>query len=162
MPALATFAAVTGSLKTAADTVKAMISLRDAAALQTMAVELREQIISAQSDALAAYEAQTANLQRIRELEEKVANFETWKTEEQRYDLKNLGWGVLAYMLKPDARGTKPPHWVCTNCFGNRRVSIIQYTQIRGHGYRWVCPSCKHEIEPPQESRDGTGAKWLD
>lgn len=166
--AVPTFAAVTGSLKAAADTAKAMINLRDAVLFQAKANELQGQIASALADAVSAYDAQSTQLQRIRELEEKVATFEAWETEKQRYDLKNLGWGGFAYMLKPAARGTEPPHWACTNCYGNRRISVIQWGSVpnktsgRRNGY--FCPACKNELHPSTEALAlGTqNPRWLD
>ena len=31
---------------------------------------------------------------------------------------KDVDAGALVYMLKPDERGTEPPHWLCANCYG--------------------------------------------
>jgi rubrerythrin len=161
MPVLTTFATVAGSLKTAAETVKSMINLRDAAVFQVKANELQSQISSALADALSAYEAQTAQLQRIRELEKEVADSETWKTQEQRYELKNLGYGALTYMLKPSARGSEPPHWVCAHCFQKRQIFILQFT-VQGRTQKdarrgWFCPSCHNEIEPRTSK-----LQWID
>lgn len=148
MPALATFAAVTGSLKTAADTVKSMISLRDAAVFQAKANELQGQISAALADAIAAYEAQTTQLQRIGELEKEIARFETWEREKQRYELKDLKWGAFAYMLKPSERGAEPPHWVCTNCYEHQHKATMQNVMLKGTGQVWTCPACKSTIKP--------------
>lgn len=162
MAALPTFATVAGSLKAAANTVKSMVELRDAVLFHAKANELQAQIADALADSVSAYEAQTTQLQRIRELEEKLATFESWDSEKKRYDLKELGHGALAYMLKPEARGTEPPHWICTNCYGSRRISIIQYLMRKGEGYRHSCPACHMALNPSPDALAGNNAKWLD
>jgi Zn finger protein HypA/HybF involved in hydrogenase expression len=162
MSALATFSTVAGSLKTLADTVKTMVNLRDSVAFQAKANELQSQISAALADAISAYDAQSTQLQHIRELEEEIGRMKAWEAEKQRYELKDLGWGALAYMLKTDARNTEPPHWVCTNCYGQRRISIIQYAMKKGEGRRLCCPACHMQIRPSSAAMEGDGAKWLD
>lgn len=157
MPVLATFATVTGSLKAAADTVKTMINLRDTAAFLAKANELQGQISAALADAIAAYEAQTTQLQHIRELEEEVGKLKTWEAEKKRYELKNVGFGAYAYVLKPAERGIAPPHWACTNCYEHGHAAVIQYVHEPKRGSVWRCPSCKSTIEPGVSN-----AKWID
>jgi predicted RNA-binding Zn-ribbon protein involved in translation (DUF1610 family) len=67
-------------------------------------------------------------------------------------------------MLEPEARGTTPPHWTCANCYGERRISVIQHSTKRGEGNLYVCPACGASIEPSREAfEEVTGrCKWLD
>lgn len=143
--AVLTFAAVTGSLKTASETVKSMINLRDTAVFQAKAIELQGQISTALADAISAYEAQTAALQRVHTLEAEIASFETWDTEKGRYELKSVTFrGAMVFMLKPDARGSEPPHWLCPNCYQNRKKGFFQPTgAMLGRDAVYGCSSCK-------------------
>jgi hypothetical protein len=95
MPILETFATVTGALKTIADTVKTMANVHDTAGFRAKSIELQQQVSAALADAAAAYEAQTTHLERIRQLEEKVRQMETWGAEKEYYELKSLGWTAL-------------------------------------------------------------------
>src|SRR5690242_14241117 len=99
-----------GAIKAAFDLARGLKDINDATVRNAVVIELQEKILDAQA-------AQAAALERIGQLEKQVAAFEQWETDKQQYELKDLGCGALAYMLKPDARGTKPPHAVCTNCF---------------------------------------------
>ena len=139
------------AFKTMLDMAKALKDINDAAIRNTAVVELSEKIIAAQV-------AQLTLIQRVDELEKEVAHFKTWETEKQRYDLKNVGLGALVYVLKPDARGAKPPHWICTNCYGSGRASILLYGPLgKGMGLGWACPFCMTAIEA------GTShAHWAD
>jgi len=147
------------AFKSMLDTAKALKDMNDAAIRNGAAIELTEKILAAQA-------AQTALLDEIRELKEKIATFETWDTEKKRYELKSLGYGAFAQMLKPDARGTAPPHWVCTNCYGQRRISPIQWGKpLKGSGRNgYFCPACSNEINPsPEALTPGTqDPKWID
>jgi hypothetical protein len=144
-----------GAFKAMYDTAKALKDINDAAVRNSVVIELQEKILSAR-------EAQAALLDRVRDLEKEMASFEAWETEKKRYELKDLGWGALAYMLKPDTRGAEPPHWACTNCYGNRRISIVQYTIKKGEGMRYCCPACSAIINPSTDALNGNSAKWLD
>jgi len=148
MAVLATFATVTGSLKAAGETIKAMISLRDTAAFQTKAIELQGQISATMADAISAYEAQTAALKRVDELEQEMARLKTWDAEKQRYELKKLGHeGVFAYALKADAQGPEPAHWICPDCYQNGEKSILQQiTRYPGRADVRACQRCSWEI----------------
>lgn len=142
--------------------VKTMVGLRDSAQLLEKTVELNQKILTVQIALSNAQSEQTSLIQTIRELEEKIAGFETWKAEKERYELKSLGGGALAYMLKPQERGSEPPHWVCTNCYGERRISPIQSVSVPGFGLRFRCPACKADLRPAPYALDGNDAKWLD
>jgi len=158
MPDISSIATIFTSLKAAKDLAEAMVDLRDAAAFQSKLLEFQSKLIDANSAACAAQDERSTLLQRVSALEKEVADFKAWDTRKQRYELKNLGYAALAYMLKKEARGTEPPHWVCANCFEDERVSIVQYTNVRkGEGFVWICPTCKSTFDP------GTGTiNWLD
>jgi hypothetical protein len=89
------------SLKTASDMVKAFLDVRGAIHEQEKIFELQRVILAAHQSALDAQETQAALLQRIRDLEEKISDFETWDSEKERYHLVKVGdESVFAYALK--------------------------------------------------------------
>jgi rubrerythrin len=140
-----------GAIKTAFDIAKGLKDIDDAARRNAAVIELQEKI-------LAAHETQAALLDRVGELEKKVAGFETWERESQRYELKNVGFGGYAYVLKNTERGTAPPHWVCTNCYEHRHIATLQYGFKGKSGPPiWHCPSCGNTIDTGTSN-----AKWID
>jgi hypothetical protein len=146
------------AFKSMLDIAKSIKDMNDVAARQGAVIELREQILTAQT-------AQFALIEQVSTLKTNLAKFETWDAEKQQYELKDLGLGAFAFMLKPEARGAKPPHWVCTNCYADRRISIIQFTTKRSEGSSYLCPSCSSTIRPSSDAFEtGTGrrCKWLD
>jgi hypothetical protein len=149
------FAGISG-FKAMLDIAKSLKDMNDAAARKGVVIELQEQILAAQ-------ETQATLTEQVGTLKAHIAKFETWDAEKKKYELKDLGWGAFAFMLRPEARNGEPPHWVCTNCYGNGRISIIQNTQRKRKEMRgYFCPACQAEITPSQVSLDGDGYKWLD
>jgi hypothetical protein len=140
------------ALKAVGESAKAMIAIHDASVLHTKVIELNTQIMTAQTSALAALSDQFALLERVGELEKQVAGFEAWETEKQRYELKDLDSGPLAYVLKPDAGGGEAAHWLCATCYQQRKKSILQpfvaLAPLPGrHGRIWSCPTCSTKID---------------
>jgi len=133
-----------GALKTAFDIAKGLKDIDDAARRNAAVIELQEKI-------LAAREAQSALLDRVSELEEKVAGFETWDTEKKRYELKQLvrSGPSFAYALKPDAQPPETFHCICATCYQKRVKSILQFARIVIPGSSekvLACPVCKTEV----------------
>ena len=155
MPDISAIASAVSAFKAAKDIGESMIGLRDAAAFQAKLLEFQSKLIDANNAVFAAQDERSLLLQRVRELEEQVAELKTWTTKQERYELKNVGYSAFAYVLKKEERGTKPPHWVCAKCFEDKHISILQYVLYKGQGQIWTCPSCKSTIQP------GTGSiRW--
>ena len=155
---VAAIAGLITSLKAAGEITAGLISVRDAAKIQSKVVELNTVIISAQSSALAANTAQFSLLDRVRDLEEKIARLEGWEAEKKRYQLTDFGGGTFAYLLKPEMAEGEPPHRICARCYEEGHRSILQFSHedfvSRDH---YSCFRCKTEFEfgvrhePPDE-----------
>ncbi len=146
MPAAEIFAAVT-SVRATFDLAKAAIGLRDAEAFRTKSVELNGLILQALEKSIEAREAESAQLDRIRALEAELASLKAWGAEKQKYELKGIGEGAMAYMLKPDARGAEPPHWLCPQCYTNCKKAFFQPSGGRsGRNFIYVCAACDGKI----------------
>lgn len=114
-------AAAVTSIRAAVDITKAMIGLRDAEAFRAKSIELQAVVLDAFDKAIEAREAYSAQADRIRALETEVASLKAWDTEKKNYELKPIGQGAVARILKPGARGTQHPHWLCPNCSSEER-----------------------------------------
>src|SRR3990167_10494865 len=129
-----------GALKTAFDLAKGLKDIDDAARRNAAIIELQEKILGGQS-------AQAALVERINELEAKVAAFEAWKTEKQRYQLKDFGGGTFAYELKPEEARGEPAHRLCPACYENGHKSIIQNSGQNTYKQNMAkCPACKSDF----------------
>jgi hypothetical protein len=131
------------AIKIAFDIAKGLKDIDDAARRNAAIIELQEKLLIAQ-------ETQAALTERVRELEEKVASFEKWDTEKERYDLKQLirGGPTFAYALKGDAQPAEPFHCICATCYQKRLKSILQFerTIMMSDERILKCPVCSTEV----------------
>jgi hypothetical protein len=137
---------LTTSLRAAAEITKGLKDVSDADPIRTKIYELTREIMSAQSCALAAQSEQTELAQSNRELDEEVARLKAWNTEKFRYELRSVGPGANAYVLKESMRGSEPIHWICANCFqsGKRRFLCENHSDLH-HVYH-KCHECSYKI----------------
>lgn len=145
-----------GGLKAALDILQGLKSTADAVAINDAKIALQSAIIEAQSGLMAAQEAQTTHLDRIRNLEAQIAQFEDWEREQEGYLLIEIYDGAFAYANQLPVNDGEPLVWLCTNCFGNRKMAILQRGgtafQVgggRGSHMHWGCPSCGKSINVP-------------
>jgi hypothetical protein len=141
------------ALKAALDIVKTIKDASDVATRQGIVIKLQEQILSAQ-------QAQFSLVEKVRALEEEMTRFETWDTEKDRYQLKQLGSLAFVYILKIGAANGEPLHWLCANCYQNRKKRLLQYVSHGSPGpdYTkdiWRCPDCGSQIVAPLHSSPG-------
>lgn len=136
------------SIKSAIDIAKALVQLKSIADVETVAIQLREKISTAQAAMIKAQSEQSAMVQRISDLEKEVSKLETWSTEKQRYQLTDL-WntGVVAYALKESMCNAEPPHYLCTKCYEDGRKSILGLQKNRKNlRMMLVCHTCGSEF----------------
>lgn len=142
MPVAEIAAAVTG-IRSALDITKAMVSLHNAEAFRTKSIELQGVVLEALDKAIEARESYAMQTDRIRALEAEVTQLKNWNAEKQNYELKQVGWGAVAYMLKPEKRGTEPPHWLCPTCFAKGEKSFLNFTGVTtGRRHIFKCNGC--------------------
>lgn len=140
--------AITGPLGAATKTVQELMEVRDLLKYGDTFRKLHGELVAAQASANSGYLREAALLKQIDALEKEMTKFERWNEEKERYEPKSPTGTSFVYMLKKDARGITPPHWVCAHCYGNGRAEVLQYAGLppTGRGHRWACPSCKNDI----------------
>lgn len=112
-------------------------------------IEMQGEISSALANAIAAQTDQMAMLQRVSDLEKEVANLKAWNAEKENYELQAIARGAVAYMLKPDARGSEPPHWLCTHCYENGKREMLQPAAQASSVWVYRCQGCDSKISVP-------------
>lgn len=125
-----------GAVKSAFDLAKSLKDINDATVRNAAIIELQEKI-------LAAHQAQATLLDKLSELEKKIASLEMWENEKQRYRLIEVRAGFAAYTMKPGMENDEPPHYLCASCFNGRHKSILaQETWFPGRCDVYVCHDC--------------------
>jgi len=129
-----------GAFSSMFNIAKSLRDMDNAIARNEAVSNLWEQIFTAQSRYAAAVE-------HIADLEKKLAAFETWDAEKQRYRLSEVSSGVFAYTLKPGMEQGQPAHMLCANCYDQGAKSALQETQeliMRRRVH--LCPRCKTKL----------------
>jgi len=142
---MGSIAAAVSSLKVAGDIAVGLVNLKTMAEVQSKAIELNQKIISAQHDIFAANAAQTALVERVRELEKQIAEMKAWEGQKQRYKLARPFAGLTVYALQKSMSNGEPPHYLCTNCFHSGKPSILQNAQPKDGWTLFRCQVCKSE-----------------
>jgi hypothetical protein len=151
--------AITGmlsALKSAVDIAQTMKTLGDTAALQAKIGELNSKILDAQMSAFAANDERATLIERVSELEKELARFETWEAEKQRYELKEIEPGAVAYVPKESMRDNEPIHWLCAQCYNNNKKGFLQSHHGDASFTYYKCQGCGGEIrvrKPPSPPR---------
>lgn len=170
MAELQAFQAITGSLKSAGEIAKALVSLKVTSDIQTKIIELNGSILAAQSSALSAQASQMELLERVRELESDSVKLKDWETEKQRYDPKRFDPGVVVPALKEEfVRSGELDHLLCPACYQKSEKSILQPTPELVRRYRvHRCPACQTELafsyvppNNPPNVQGGGGGSWM-
>jgi hypothetical protein len=131
------------ALKSLLGIAKEAKDLTDPGAIRAKVSEMYGLILDAQVSAIDAREAHTAQVQRIRELEEEIARLKAWGHDKQRYELQKAGrGGAVVYGLKADRREGEPPHWLCANCYQRGEKSFLSVTAGRYQNAVWECGRC--------------------
>lgn len=139
--------AVATSIKTACDITKSMSSASQTVAERNKAVsETLGILISVQSDVVAVRSDYYEMLKTKDILEKRIAEFEQWGKTEGQYRLTEVHRGVFVYVPKnPDEIG-QPAHWLCANCWQEKKKSILQAEYHHSEAAAYTCQRCKAKI----------------
>lgn len=130
------------SLKAASDIAQSLLNLREAQVVQAKVGELLGEIVSARQAALSAQAAHAELVDRVRELEQAIADAKRWDAEKQKYQLQEVALGVFAYVSKASADSVEPAHSICANCCDQGQKSILQRETPAGGATRLRCHRC--------------------
>jgi hypothetical protein len=123
------------SLKAAFDIAKGLKDIDDATNRNAAIIELQKKLLAAQAD-------QAQLIETVSQLKKRVAYFEAWETEKERYQLTEIGSCNFAYSLKKSMSGAEPPHYLCANCYHQSKKSILHYMKMGGGGHLLTCDCC--------------------
>ena len=138
------YSEITGAIqsaKIAIELIKAAHGLSNYSELLTAVTDVQMKLTDAIASGLASQEKQAALADRVRELENQLAEIECWNSQIQRYALFQFPSGALAYALKAGMENGEPLHYLCTACVDKKKKTILQPSGRQLH-----CPECKSTI----------------
>jgi len=145
---IAELSAGLSSLQALTNLAKTLNAANTQVSINDVKIALQEQVLELHNVLAAAQAAETTAADRIRDLEQQIVKLKNWEGEKKNYELHAVDFGAFAYMEKEGVADGKPPHWLCTNCFDNGHLSILQFQSRdapKGGGHvvdRWSCNTC--------------------
>lgn len=79
----------------------------------------------------------------IRQLEKKISSNEKFDREISSYSFHKLESGMIVYKIKPEHEEIGGPHYACTACASDGKISLFQPAL---NGTRLVCDYCKKNV----------------
>jgi hypothetical protein len=152
MPAAEITAAIT-SIRATIDLTKAIVGVRDHKMIESAVTEINSHLADAIGKLVESKQTQLALLDEIATLKAELNKLTDLKAEQQRYELKPIGNGASAYMLKPEVRGPEHPHWLCPTCFKNGKISHLQFSVRASIGNVYRCKGCDGHVTTNEEPR---------
>jgi rubredoxin len=146
---------VATGIATAAKALKGILDTVQDVKTRQVIREIQDQLIDLQTQMLTVHAHYQTLAEAKREVEEKLVAYEKWDADAARYELKEIARGFFMYVLKPDQAQGNPIHWLCPNCFQDRKKSIMQKVTVDHLDYK--CPRCQFTIIPtsPYSTRGG-------
>jgi hypothetical protein len=136
------------ALKTAFDMAKGLKDISDATIRNAAVIELQEKILSAQ-------ETQSSLAQQVSDLEKEVARLKDWEADKKRYELTELGPGIVAFSIKETMRNGEPVHRICANCFSGGKKSYLQQHVRGAHVDVFQCNVCGERLTVDKDGDRG-------
>ncbi|MHB1051198.1 MAG: hypothetical protein ACYC09_14055 [Bacteroidota bacterium] len=145
--ALAEISTALASVKTVTEIAKGILSLNKDVAVNEKAAELISTILLLQRD-LISLQSDYADLLKTKEnLLEELKQFNTWAKIESLYKLEEVSNGKYVYAPIDKELKNEPLHWLCSNCWEDKRKSIYQMTYDGANHKTFTCPRCKNEFQ---------------
>ena len=130
------------SIKAITDLTVLMGKVKTDSAIREKAIELQSIILTLQSALTTIHIQYDTLLAEKDSLKQQLMNFENWETEKTKYQLVEVGAGAFVYTISPAQQSTEPKYWLCTQCYENRKKSILQRTEKQWDAYKYQCPIC--------------------
>lgn len=125
---------------------KTLLQERDEAKRNAAYSELIGALADTKAQYLAVVESKQSLLDANEALKKQVSEYDKWEQESARYVLKKVDLRSFVYALHPDKKSGQPPHWLCPNCYKDRKKSVLQCDAQKPLSGVFKCHSCGAEI----------------
>jgi rubrerythrin len=129
------------NIKIASDIIKGILSIKSMTEINEKAIELQGIILSLQDK---IFDIQ----KEYSEIYDKYSEISNWtKNIASHYSLYDTGEGKFVYALKQEfVKPDEPMHWICAQCFNERKKSILQAARKDEFAHSVQCPICKFYV----------------
>ncbi len=135
------------SAKTAYDIAKGINALNTDVERNQAVSKVLEVLLSVQQDALLMQKEHSLLLHEKDDLIKKISEFEDWAETERNHETAFVIPDIRVYIHKGiDDAARQTAHWYCTNCWTDRKKSILHLLNQNAYVVIYFCPKCKNEF----------------
>lgn len=138
--------AIISSIKATIDLAKVVNDFTTDTDLKIKTRDLYDSMISLQNIIFSLQSENQSLLNSKYELEKKFMELESWEKEKTKYKLVEISKGVVTYSFDTSQNPSIPSHYICKNCYNDKRASILDPVYIQTEGSQYICPRCKTEL----------------
>ena len=139
-PILLTSAAL-AAYNHASNIVKSIFELTTENAVIEKLNMLNKELFAIHSSNLDLQQELSAAKTEIHHLKKEIICFETWENQKSRYKLYSPWANAIVYAITEANSNGEPPHWLCTQCFDNRKRSFLNARRNKSGCEEFFC-SC--------------------
>jgi transcriptional regulator with GAF, ATPase, and Fis domain len=140
---IAEVSAIITSIKATIEIAKGLKSSYDAHTIAQAQSDILEQLLAIRMDTLTLQEKHSTLINEKDELAKKLVQLEQWEKTESEYELQEINRGKFVYSPKNSQQSKKPTHWLCTQCWDDRKKSVLQANYHTESEAQYICPRCK-------------------
>jgi hypothetical protein len=124
--------------------VKGISDLKNQTEINSAIFDVQQNLLSVQQQLSEAQQRFDELAAQKKNLEIELANRDAWEKTASRYKLTEIAENLFIYALIDSQ--DEPAHWLCPNCFQNRKKSILQKKNVSQRNH--TCPNCGFDIIP--------------
>jgi hypothetical protein len=143
---ITTVSSFISSIDAAFKMIESILGVTKETGAQNKMIELRNMIMSLQSQAFSMNVQYSKLLNAKNELEKEIVKYQEWQKTKEKYELKCVSEGTFVYCSKSSGNLQEPDHWLCTNCYKDKKESILQRAVNPATPAIYICPECKSGI----------------
>lgn len=155
------------AIKTISELAKLMIEAKTDEKAKEVAIQLQNSVISLQNIILTLQSEHSDLLDSNHELQDQIAAISNWDEVASKYKLKELAPGVFVYALAENDPREKLNYYICTKCYQDSKISILQASEATRKGTNYSCPSCgtvitdyQSKAPPRKHVRRTSSSSW--
>ncbi|HFO3969789.1 TPA: hypothetical protein ACHKS2_002758 [Escherichia coli] len=147
---IAELSAAMAAIKETAGLAKVINDAKTDAEVKAATIELQNKLITLQAECFSLGETISLKEEEIVRLKEKIAEYEHFERESVGCELQQTEAGSFVYSKQLPVNDKQLMVNVCTRCFHERKISILQPAvekSARNGFFIHYCPSCRSEFK---------------
>lgn len=143
---LAEIGAALGSAKSLLEISKTISDVSRQAEIASVSLEFNQKLLALAEKCQSLFDENTSLRNSVSSLEGKLQERDNFAREAAKYDLREVGTGVFAYVANDSAKIDQSTHKFCAKCFSDGKLSMLQQTEEPRRTIGLECHGCACKV----------------